>query len=208
MEKGKRVLAAADDHAPWIKAIAAEARRDLSSGWTRSPSMEKSQADKGKQAAAGEEEDHAPWIKAIAAQQCRDLSSGCTRSPSMEKAEADQGKHVAAADEEEDHAPWLAAIEAQERRDGSAASYGRAVPNAVQPKRKLLTDAQIRRKKKKNKKTREREVRKAKGEKIWSPADVVTFDESDSDDMNEVNINAGFELEGFELVNINAMPDA
>ena len=184
MEKGKR--AADEDHAPWIQASAGQARRDVSS-----PSMEKAEAGKGKHVAvADEEEDHAPWIQASAGQARHDVSSGWTRSPSMEKAEAGKGKHVAAADEEEDHAPWLAAIAAEESGAGSAAANRGPAYTAVDGKRKLLTDAQIKRKKKKNRKNRLRVERKAHGEKIWSPADVVTFDESDSDDMDEVNIDA------------------
>ena len=147
------------------------------------------------EAAAEVEEDHAPWLAALAAHERHGLSSGWTGWSSMEDAVADKGKQVVAAEEEEDHAPWLAAIGAPEFVDLSStwsqkASDPWAASSAVgQPQMKLLTDAQICRRKKKNRKNRERAERKRTGGKIWSPADIETFDSSDDDDANEVIID-------------------
>jgi hypothetical protein len=105
----------------------------------------------------------------------------------MERGKGKEGKGKEAAVEE----TQLAASSAGGAAPDLSSAWGqRTVAAPASKKRAHETEAQKRRRKKKNRKNRERQERKAAGEKINSPDDVPTFDESDSADPSEVNFSA------------------
>ncbi|KAM0833633.1 hypothetical protein ACQ4PT_064139 [Festuca glaucescens] len=104
----------------------------------------------------------------------------------MEKGQAEKGKgKEAAAVDMKWAAPSAAGAAADLSSSWGPSRFGSALAAPAKKKRAYETEAQIRRRKKKNKKNWERHERKAAGLKINSPDDVPTFDESDSNDKSE-----------------------